>query len=80
MKNRVLQLFVVFSCAFIIISCGGNKKDEKPKAPPPAVVNVYTLKKKAAVYYDEYPATVAALNQVDLKSTGNRIHYRNLFY
>ena len=45
-----------------------NKKDEKPKAPPPQPVNVYVVKKESAVYYDEYPATVAALNQVDLRA------------
>lgn len=68
MKNRILNLIIFFGCAFLIISCGDNKKDEKPKAPPPAVVNVYVVKKEAAVYYDEYPATLAALNQVDLRA------------
>src|SRR5450432_175767 len=68
MKNRTLQLFILFSCAFIIISCGEKKKDEKPKAPPPQPVNVYVVKKESAVYYDEYPATVIALNQVDLRA------------
>ena len=67
MKNRTLQLFIVFSCAFIIFSCSEKKKDEKQK-PPPTVVNVYQVKKESAVYYDEYPATVAALNQVDLRA------------
>jgi RND family efflux transporter MFP subunit len=67
MKNKMLQLFIVFSCAFILVSCGGKKKKEKQK-PPPAAVNVYRVKKESAVYYDEYPATVAALNQVDLRA------------
>ena len=67
MKNRTLQLFIVFSCAFIIFSCSEKKKDEKQKSPP-TVVNVYQVKKESAVYYDEYPATVAALNQVDLRA------------
>ncbi len=38
------------------------------KPPPPPAVNVYVVKKESAVYYDEYPATVTALNQVDLRA------------
>lgn len=68
MKNRTLTIIVAFISACIIISCGENKSDTKQKAPPPAAVNVYEVKKERAVYYDEYPATVAALNQVDLRA------------
>jgi RND family efflux transporter MFP subunit len=67
MKNRTIQL-LIFSSAFIIISCGENKKDDKPKAPPPQPVNTYVVKKESAVYYDIYPATVTALSQVDLRA------------
>jgi membrane fusion protein (multidrug efflux system) len=47
-------------------SCG-NKAPEQ-KAPPPTAVSVYQVKKEQAVYFDNYPATIAALNQVDLKA------------
>ena len=66
MKNRTLKLFIVFSSVFIIISCA-EKKQDIPK-PPPVAVNVYEAKKESAIYYDEFPATVTALNQVDLKA------------
>ena len=69
MKKRTLQLLgIIFSSAFIIISCGEKRKDEKPKPPPPQPVNVYVVKKESAVYYDPYPATVIAINQVDLRA------------
>jgi RND family efflux transporter MFP subunit len=66
MKNRTLQLFI-FACAVIIISCK-DTKDEKRQPPPPQPVNVYVVEKGTAVYYDPYPATVTAINQVDLRA------------
>ncbi len=67
MKNKIIQLFI--SCAYItmLASCG-NKKDDKPKAPPPTAVNIDIVKKGTAVYFDEYPATVTAINQVNLRA------------
>ena len=38
------------------------------QAPPPAAVSAETVKKGKAMYYDAYPATVAALNQDDLRA------------
>lgn len=49
-------------------SCGsGNKQDAQQKAPPPVPVNVYEVKKGSAVYFDEYPATTVALNEVEIR-------------
>ncbi len=67
MKKKGLLLIMIFVSASFIISCG-NKTPEAPKAPPPTAVNIYEIKKETAVYYDSYPATVAALNQVDLRA------------
>ena len=38
------------------------------QAPPPTPVSAEMVKKGKTVYYDEYPATVAALNQDDLRA------------
>ncbi len=67
MKIRMLQMFFVSACMSLLYACGEKKKDEKPK-PPPTAVNVYEVKKETAVYYDEFPATVVALNQVELRA------------
>ena len=48
----------------------GSCKDKGPVAPPtppPAQVTLQEVKLTDAVYYDEYPATVTALNQVELR-------------
>ena len=48
-------------------SCG-KKNSSQQQGPPPAVsVNTDTVKEGSAVYYDNYPATVTALTQVDIK-------------
>lgn len=67
MANKILIFF--FSPAlFLLVSCSSKKKDAQTQAPPPSVVNVEVVKKEKATYYDEYPATVAALNQNDLRA------------
>jgi membrane fusion protein (multidrug efflux system) len=49
-------------------SCG-KKEDEKAAGPPPATpVTLVAAKATDAVYYDEYPATVVAINNVELRS------------
>ncbi len=68
MKPNFTGLFVIGLTIVIMTSCGSsNKPAEAPKAPPPVPVAVYTVQKGSAVYYDEYPATVVALNEVQLR-------------
>src|ERR1700743_892727 len=59
--NRVI-LNTIFMSALMLGAC---KKKEKP-ATPEVPVNLITLKAKRVLYYDKYPATTAALSQVNL--------------
>src|ERR1043166_289941 len=81
MKNKILMIFFSFSMTIIFFSCGSGKKDQPMKAPPPPAVTAEIVKKGKALYYDEYPATVAALNQNDLRAqvTGyiNGIYFKD---
>jgi RND family efflux transporter MFP subunit len=47
-----------------LFSCGSQPP---PPPPPPVAVNVYTVKSGSAIYYDSYPATVTAVNQVEVR-------------
>lgn len=67
MHKNLFQSFFWISGTLLITSCGGSKAPEQ-KAPPPTPVNIYQVKKETAVYYNQYPATVTPLNQVDLKA------------
>lgn len=58
--------FSVFVATILFVSCN-EKKAAPPPTPPPAQVTVEPVKFTKAVYYDEYPATVTALNQVELR-------------
>lgn len=68
MKSIFSQLFIAIIITGTITSCGSSGKPaETPKAPPPVPVAVYTVQKGASQYFDEYPATVTALNEVQLR-------------
>jgi len=56
----------IAAVAILMASCGDNKS-AAPAAPPAPSVTVQQAGTTDAVYYDEYPATIAPLNQVDLK-------------
>ncbi len=65
MKNKIylLSLFVV--SGFLLAGCSKNNGG-MPQMPP-AQVSAHTVKSGNAAYYVEYPATVIALNQVELR-------------
>ncbi len=54
---------------FCLSACGSKTGDaNNQQQPPPAVaVNVANVKTGNAVYYDEYPATVTALSEVEIR-------------
>ncbi len=52
----------------VIASCGDKKTEATNPANIPVPVNTYELHAEKAVYYDMYPGTVVALNQVDLRA------------
>lgn len=68
MGNAILKQALLAGGIVCIAACGGKKTPEPPKAPPPATVMVYEVKSERAVYYDNFPATITPLNQVDLKA------------
>ena len=58
--------WIGFSLLFFATACGNNKSAAPPPAPPLKVV-VTAVHETPAVYYDQYPATVTPLNQIDLR-------------
>jgi membrane fusion protein (multidrug efflux system) len=51
-----------------LAACGKKDDEKKNAAPPPTPVTLVAARTTDAVYYDEYPATVTALNVVELRS------------
>jgi membrane fusion protein (multidrug efflux system) len=66
MKNIILFSALLIVSSTVIESCSVNKAADQ-KGPLPTQVSTTNVKTGSAIYYDEYPATVVALNQVDLR-------------
>lgn len=70
--NKLLYLAILVSGACsVLLSCSDDKANTQPPVPPPVAVSVYTVTTGKATYYDQYPATVTPLNQVDLRPQVN---------
>src|SRR5665647_1783654 len=82
MTYKRLYLFSFLICGIIMASCGDEKSDAaKQQAPPPTPVTITEVKSTNAVYYDEYPAAISALDQINITSqvTGyvTAIHFKD---
>lgn len=64
MKHLVKFLIILF--IITVAACGKKNSNQQQQAPPPVAVNIDTVQQAPAIYYDEYPATINALNQVDI--------------
>jgi membrane fusion protein, multidrug efflux system len=64
---------------FLLLGCG-NSDQSGAQAPPPVPVTIHQVKTSDAAYYDEYPAIVKALNEVELRAQVNgyitAIHFK----
>jgi membrane fusion protein (multidrug efflux system) len=67
MKSKPIQAFLIAGLILFLSACGDNKQAVQggPSAVPVTVDDVRTT---TAVYYDEYPGTVVALNQTELRA------------
>ncbi len=65
--NNTMRLagFAVF-ISLVLYACSGNKGGGQ-NGPPPVQVTGFEVKLGTAAYQDEYPATVTAINQVELR-------------
>ncbi len=78
MQIKSIQNFsALFFLLLIAASCGPQQQQVKPA---PVQVTVQKISESNAVYYDEYPATVTAINQVELRAQVNgyitAIHFK----
>ncbi len=63
--SKQLVRFTGLASIALMSACGNN--NTTPPAPPPPQVSIEPVRQTDAVYYDEYPATITALNQVELR-------------
>ena len=64
------KILIISAClialSLVLSACSVNKGAEQ-KAPPAVPVTTYEVKRGNATYYDEYPATVTPVNQVEIR-------------
>lgn len=56
----------ILAGSLLFASCGSKKPDATAMGAAPIPVNLHTVTKQPAVYYDEFPGNVVAQSQVDL--------------
>jgi membrane fusion protein (multidrug efflux system) len=65
MKNKIYLLSFLIIITSLLTSCGSKKSGGFRFPPTP--VTAYTVKTGKASYYINYPATVVALNQIEIR-------------
>ena len=70
MSFKNLQNYSLIALLFLAVACGNNNKPGM-QGPPPVSVTVQKVSASDAAYYDEYPAVVKALNEVELRPQVN---------
>lgn len=66
--NSRLYISLCVAGTLTLMACGNKKKEAAAQAPPPPVpIAVYQVKEENATYYDQYPATLIALNEVEIR-------------
>jgi membrane fusion protein (multidrug efflux system) len=67
MSLKTTYAYIIGFLLLLSMACG-NASQQTPQGPPPAVpVTLDTVTAGSITYFDEYPATVVALNQVELR-------------
>src|SRR5262245_5410549 len=67
MYQLFYRYFITVMVICMISACGSSDKPAAPAAPPPVPVVIYTIQTGSSTFFDEYPATVVALNEVQLR-------------
>ena len=67
MRFKSIKIIAVAGTLLVLASCG-EKQQQQQGPPPPAPVTVQEVKAMDAAYYDEYPGTVVALNQTEIRA------------
>jgi membrane fusion protein, multidrug efflux system len=65
--NKVpLKITALLSFGVVAASCGGPAQNAQNAANAPVPVNIYRVQAERVTYYDLYPGTVVAMQQVDI--------------
>ncbi len=66
MKTSISTLFIL-GTAGLLVACGGKKNEQQQAPPPPTPVTAIRATTGNATYFDELPATITALLEVEIQ-------------
>ncbi len=70
MATLITRLFLLVSLILLLARCGG-KQQAAPAGPPPVQITVFDVKTVPATYFDDYPAVLRSINEVELRPQVN---------
>ncbi len=68
MFSKYKSYCILIPALLLVTACTNQPTVTQPTAPPAVAITVDTVEETTAVYHDEYPGTVVALNQTDLRA------------
>ncbi|MFT3705057.1 MAG: efflux RND transporter periplasmic adaptor subunit [Agriterribacter sp.] len=67
MLLKRIELYTAVGLVGLLSACGAKDAQQQQGPPPAVAVTIDTVKTTNAVYYDEYPGTLVAMNQTDIR-------------
>jgi membrane fusion protein (multidrug efflux system) len=67
MKDRLNKIVGLAAFALLLAACG-SKQQQQQGPPPPVPVTVEKVQSTNSSYHDEYPGTLVALNQTEIRA------------
>ncbi len=68
MRSKSFNFFSAIAFLLFLSACGAKQQQQQQGPPSVIPVTTDTVKTSSALYYDEYPGTVTALNQTDIRA------------
>jgi len=65
--NQTRMTYKLIFSSSVVLACYSCGHQDPPPPAPPVSVTAYTVKAGSAQYYNSYPATVTAVNQVEIR-------------
>lgn len=68
MNRSLLKISAFIICSILLLACGEKKQKAPDPATIPVPVNLYEAHMQQPLFYEKYPGTVVATQQVDIHS------------
>ncbi len=71
MASLITKILALITAVLLMTSCGSKQQGGPPAGPPPVQITTFSVKTVATTYFDEYPAVLRSVNEVELRPQVN---------